>query len=96
MIAGHHDEGVLELAKNLQRLERLPDVAVEPLDLEVVVRHVMPDLLGVRIGRRQLDLGQIDAAGRPRLPLVSPVRIVGTQPEAEGCALRSSLEEVLE
>ena len=47
VVAGHHDQGVLELAHLFQQVHQLADIAVEALDLEVVVGHIAPHHLGI-------------------------------------------------
>ena len=83
MVAGDDDDGVLQFTRLLEQRERLRDVAVEALDLEVVVRDVGADLLDVREESRHRHALKVHAAGPARSPLVSAVRIPSAEPEAE-------------
>jgi serine/threonine protein kinase HipA of HipAB toxin-antitoxin module len=94
VVAGHDHQRVRRPARGLERLEHLAQVAVEPLDREVVVQQVAPDL--GRIGEIGRDDHVLDLhPGLHALALlVRAMGIAVAEPEAERLFLRHRLEKV--
>src|SRR5206468_4434094 len=93
VVAGDHHERVVELTGVFEQLQHCADVAVETLDLEVVVKDVAAHGRCVRQERRHGYVFDAMSGLHTSAAFVRPVRILTAEPETERLAGRHALEK---
>ena len=88
VVACHDDDGVGQLIALLQERNDFPELAVEALDLEVVVQEVATNFghVGKEVGHAHVIEAQ--PAGQARALFVTAMRIRAAEPEAERRSVR--------
>ena len=96
MVAGHDDNGIVQLAGLFEKPHCCSDIAVPALDFKVVVGDITADhfVVGQEVGDVNLIHG--DSALPATSFLVRPVRVARAKPEAERFCLIALPHEVLE
>ncbi len=90
------DDGACELAGLFEQVEQAADVAVEALDLEVVIEQVVADVSRVGQVSRHAHRVSLHAALPAASRLVRAVGVGASEPEAEWAAGRARPQELLE
>lgn len=96
MISCHHHYRFLDLAGLLQGSKKLAHLAVETLNLEVVVSHIAAHFLAVGKMLSKCHGIQIHAGRLSGILLVAPVRIVTPKPKGEGAIWRTLRKKNIE
>src|SRR5579883_709709 len=97
VIAGHRDQGVLDLSRLFEGLDHPPQMQVEPIDLSGVIEQIRTYGFSVRQRPRQPHIGYLFPALQPRARLVRPVWLETAIPETErlaGAALPEKIDEI--
>ena len=96
VVAGGHDDRVVQFSHGLERAQHGSELRVEPLHFDEVIEKVVTHHRRIRQERRDSDTVRVLACLNPRAGLVGAVRFGGAEPEAERRVFGPLLEKDLE
>ena len=87
MITGDNDDGIVKLANFFQRADGPGNHFVEVFNFNIIIKDIIPNDCIIRKDFRNNHFRRILTGTLSGSQFISPVRLTGSQPEAEGLTL---------